>query len=150
MNVSIVDPASVKTAGMIGLGAVGCGWAATYLALGMDVLAFDPAPDAREKAEAFLRQAWPSLRLLGVATSDEPPLARLVMTTLEEVTKRADILHENAPEKVEIKRELLAEVERYCRPDILIGSSSGGLPPSQIQAGLTTASARMIFWLTVM
>lgn len=139
MTRAIMEPADIKTAGMIGLGAVGCGWAATYLALGIEVIAVDPAPDAEEKAHSFLREAWPFLRRLGIATSDDPPLARLTMASLEQVAARADILHENAPETLEVKRALLARAESHCRPDILIGSSSGGLRPSAIQAGLKTA-----------
>lgn len=139
MKTPIVDPAGVRTVGMIGLGAVGCGWAATYLARGYEVIANDPDPEAREKAQSFLRQAWPALRRLGIASSEEPPLGRLTMASLENVATNADIIHENAPEKVEVKRALLAQVEQHCRPDILIGSSSGGLPPSDIQTGLSSS-----------
>jgi carnitine 3-dehydrogenase len=127
---------AVRTAGLIGLGSVGSGWAATYLALGYDVLAYDPAVDAAPKAHDFLRHAWGALDELGLTRARTPPLDRLRFAALEEVAAGADIIHENAPEQVVLKRETLAAVEGAARPDVLICSSSGGLPPSSIQRGL--------------
>jgi carnitine 3-dehydrogenase len=129
---------SVRTAGQIGLGSVGSGWAATYLALGYEVLAYDPAEDAPEKARQFLTGTWSALRDLGLTEAARPPLERLRFATLEEVAAGSDIIHENVPERVETKRETLAKVERVARENVLICSSSGGLPPSSIQAEMTT------------
>jgi carnitine 3-dehydrogenase len=133
---ALMAPEEVRVAGLIGLGAVGSGWAATYLALGYSVLAFDPAADAEEKARDFLAQSWGALRDLGLTELATPPFERLRVDTLEAVSVGADIIHENAPERLELKRETLAAVERAARANVLICSSSGGLPPSSIQLGL--------------
>ena len=139
MASQVIAPQTVRTAGLIGLGAVGCGWAATYLARGFTVRAYDPAPEAAANARLFLTKAWPALRTLGVASLETPPFERLIVASLEETASQADIIHENAPEDAALKRDLLAQVERFCADNILICSSSGGLPPSIIQTGLATA-----------
>ena len=40
------------------------------------------------------------------------------------------------PERLDLKRRVLAEIDAACPPDALIGSSTSGLLPSELQAGL--------------
>ncbi len=126
----------IGTAGMIGMGSVGCGWAATYLAAGANVLAYDPDPAAPERARAFLISAWPALRDLGATDLPEPPLDRLRFADLDEVTRGADVVHENGPEKLAAKQEIYAQIEAASGADLLICSSSGGIQPSLLQADM--------------
>jgi carnitine 3-dehydrogenase len=46
----------------------------------------------------------------------------------------ADFVQESAPERIELKRKLHAEIDRAAKPDVIIASSSSGLLPSEIQA----------------
>ena len=43
---------SIRTVAIIGSGVIGSGWAARCLAHGLDVIAFDPAPDGEAKIRA--------------------------------------------------------------------------------------------------
>ena len=42
---NLPEPSTVRRIGIIGAGAIGASWAAYFLARGMDVQAWDPAPD---------------------------------------------------------------------------------------------------------
>ena len=120
---------------LLGLGTVGLGWAANYLAKGYSVRAFDPTPDTATKADQFLSAAWPSLRALGLSDLREYPAHLLtIVNTSEDAVRTASFIHENGPEDAALKRSIYAEAEAAALPDAIIASSSGGLPPTPLQA----------------
>ena len=47
----------VQRAALAGAGIIGSGWAARFLGAGLDVAAWDPAPDSEGKARAAIRRA---------------------------------------------------------------------------------------------
>ncbi|MCP6565592.1 3-hydroxyacyl-CoA dehydrogenase NAD-binding domain-containing protein, partial [Klebsiella pneumoniae] len=50
--------------------------------------------------------------------------------------KDADLIQENVPEVEEIKASVLKEIDTYARPDEIIGSSTSGIMPTELQEGL--------------
>jgi 3-hydroxybutyryl-CoA dehydrogenase len=67
-----------------------------------------------------------------------------VAGTLEEVDwSDIDLVIECVPERLDIKRELFAKLEKYAKPEAVLASNSTSFPISQIAEGLKT-SARMI------
>ena len=48
----------VERVAVVGAGVIGSGWAARFLGAGLDVAAWDPAPDAEGKARAAIDVAW--------------------------------------------------------------------------------------------
>jgi len=132
----LLDLRAIKSIGLLGIGSVGAGWAATFLAHGYRVLAYDPAPNAQDKAIGFLRESWPAIRKLGVTREEHPPLDRLEFTSLRDLALTSDVVHENAPELLDLKRALLRDLAEVSSPHVVICSSSGGIPPSQLQADM--------------
>jgi carnitine 3-dehydrogenase len=122
MNVSI-----------IGTGVIGAGWAARCLAHGLDVQAWDPAPNAEQSLRAKVANAWPALTRQGLAAGADPSRLRFV-AALEGAVRDADFIQESAPEVEVLKRSLLARVDAAARPDVVIASSSSGLLPTRFQA----------------
>jgi carnitine 3-dehydrogenase len=111
---------------------IGGGWVAHFLARGYDVSAWDPAPDAEEKLRRLVDAAWPALEQLGLADGAAP--ARLtVAPTLQEAVAEAEFVQESAPEKLELKRSLLAELDAAAPPGVVIASSTSGYPMSDMQ-----------------
>ncbi len=123
----------IKTVGVIGCGVIGAGWAARCLARGLDVVASDPAPGAEDRLRAAVDNAWPALTRVGLWPGADR--ARLHFDTdLATVAAAADFLQESAPEREDLKRRLLAELDRHGAPDVIIGSSTSYLMPSCLQA----------------
>ena len=123
----------MKSIGLIGAGVIGAGWAARCLAHGLDVHAWDPAPGAEAQLRGKIANAWPALTRVGLAPGSDP--ARLCFAaTPEDAVRDADFIQESAPEVEDLKRTLLARVDRAARPDVLIGSSSSGLLPTRFQS----------------
>ncbi len=127
---------------IVGCGVVGSSWALVFLRAGLEVVLFDAAPLAREQAAAFVRSALPDLQAQGMAGPDpvERIIGRLSLAgSLEEAITGADYVQESAPERVEIKRELYRTLDGLVPPQVVIGSSTSGLPASSFTEGLATA-----------
>ncbi|MFD1049649.1 3-hydroxyacyl-CoA dehydrogenase NAD-binding domain-containing protein, partial [Kibdelosporangium lantanae] len=55
-------PSSVRTVAVVGTGVIGGGWAAHFLRMGYDVVAYDPYPS---RVAELVANAWPALSQLG-------------------------------------------------------------------------------------
>ncbi len=128
-------PAQLRSVAVIGTGSVGASWASLFLAKGLAVRAYDPAPGAEARARAFIDQAWPALRALGLADQPVPPQDRLTfVATAAEAARLSDLVQENVYEKMDLKANVLRELGEAAGADRIIISSTGGMPPSQLQA----------------
>lgn len=131
-----IKPSLIKTIAVIGTGSVGASWASLFLAKGMQVRAYDKHPDARQKTQAFVRGAWDALRELGVTELAEPDFGLLSFaSTINEAVHGVDLVQENVYEDLDLKREVLKEIESGIADETLIISSTGGIPPTQLQQG---------------
>jgi carnitine 3-dehydrogenase len=111
---------------------IGGGWVAHFLARGYDVTAWDPAPDAEARLRRLVDAAWPALEQLGLAAGASPD--RLTVTaTLEEAVSEAEFVQESAPEKLDLKRELLAGIDSLTPAGVVIASSTSGYPMTDMQ-----------------
>jgi carnitine 3-dehydrogenase len=128
---------------VIGTGVIGNGWIARALAQGWDVVAYDPDPTAAKRTRAFIDNAWPSLEKHGLA--EEASTERLTFVdSLDAAVKGADLIQENVPERLELKREILAAVDAAAAPETIIGSSTSGFKPSDLQQDCANAPGRVI------
>ncbi len=134
---SPTPPSSVRRVACIGAGVIGGGWVAHFLARGYDVTAWDPAPDAEAKLRRLVTAAWPALEQLGLTEGASPD--RLTMApTLAEAVADAEFVQESAPEKLELKRDLLAQLDAAAPPGVVIASSTSGYPMTDMQTVAAT------------
>ncbi|BBG02348.1 MULTISPECIES: 3-hydroxyacyl-CoA dehydrogenase NAD-binding domain-containing protein [Pseudonocardia] len=130
------DPAgqpvsAIRTVACIGAGVIGGGWAAYFLARGLRVRAWDPAPDAGDRLRRTIDAAWPALTELGLADGADPAALELFPTAAEAVAG-ADFVQESAPEDLALKRALLAELAAAAGPGVVVASSTSGFPMSDM------------------
>ena len=118
--------------GIAGGGLIGMSWAALYLAHGLRVSVYDPAPETADALSAFFTEAWPHLRALGLTLSDAPPEASV--STSPECLAEVDFLQENGPDRLGVKQALVATLEDVIAPKIVIASSTSSLRATDIQA----------------
>jgi carnitine 3-dehydrogenase len=136
------EPVAVRRVACIGAGVIGGGWAAHFLARSYDVVAWDPAPDGETRLRELVATAWPALAALGLAA--EASRDRLTFApTLEAAIVGAEFIQESAPERLELKRELLAAIDRATSPEVVIGSSTSGFAMTAMQPD-TAGAARMV------
>ncbi|MFL5964012.1 MAG: carnitine 3-dehydrogenase [Gaiellaceae bacterium] len=122
--------------GLLGGGVIGGGWAARFVLNGLDVRLYDPDPDAARKVDAMLENARRALGRLTYAPLPSPGKLTFVASA-EEAAEGAGFIQENAPERIDVKRELLASASRAAPRDVVIASSTSGLLPSLLQEGMT-------------
>ncbi len=123
----------IKTFAALGSGVIGSGWVARALANGMDVVAWDPAPGAEAQLRARIAKCWGALEQQGLKAGASQSRLRFV-ATIEECVANADFIQESAPETLSLKIDLHAKISAAARPDVLIGSSTSGLLPSEFYA----------------
>ncbi|MEX0302695.1 MAG: carnitine 3-dehydrogenase [Leisingera sp.] len=124
----------MKTAAIIGGGVIGGGWAARFLLNGWNVRVFDPDPEAERKIGEVLGNARRSLPGLGnVALPAEGQLT--FHETIAETVDGAEWIQESVPERLDLKQKVYGEMQAHCAPDAVIGSSTSGFKPSQLQDG---------------
>ncbi|WP_326688696.1 MULTISPECIES: 3-hydroxyacyl-CoA dehydrogenase NAD-binding domain-containing protein [unclassified Streptomyces] len=136
-------PQDVRRVTCIGAGVIGGGWVAHFLARGYDVTAWDPAPDAPEKLRRLVDAAWPALTQLGPAEGASKDRLTLA-PTLEAACAHAQFVQESAPEKLELKRSLLAQLDAATPEGVVIASSTSGYPMTDMQTEAADPSRLLV------
>ncbi len=117
------------TVGVAGAGLIGASWAACFMAHGFSVQAWDPAEGAEERLRVFLSSAMDHVP--GALPINERGTVTFHQDKADMVSGCALIM-ENAPEREELKVDLLAELDTLCPPDTIIASSTSSLLLSRI------------------
>ena len=132
-----------KTAAIIGGGVIGGGWAARFLLNGWDVQVFDPDPQAERKIGEVMANARRSLPgLTDVALPAEGKLT--FCDSIAEAVAGAEWIQESVPERLDVKHKTFAEIQSACARDAVIGSSTSGFKPSELQEGAARPEQIMV------
>ena len=118
-----------RTAAVVGGGIIGLSWAALFAAHDIDVRVSDPRPDLEEVVATTvgqLAQALPGDLLARIRTEPD----------LETAVAGVDVVQENGPERLDLKQDLFARIERAAPADALLLSSTSGLMPSDMAASM--------------
>ena len=118
-------------AAIVGGGVIGGGWAARFLLNGWDVAIFDPDLEAERKIGEVLdgaRRALPALY-------DRALPAEGTLTfhdDLASAVSDAAWVQESVPERLDMKHTVLGAITEAAPRDAIIGSSTSGFKPSQL------------------
>ena len=132
-----------KVAAVIGGGVIGGGWAARFALMGWEVRVFDPDPEAERKIGEVMANAERVLPMLYEVPMPARGEVRFVGSVAEAVAG-ADWVQESVPERLDIKHRVLAEVQAACPAEAVIGSSTSGFKPSELQEGATRPDQIMV------
>lgn len=129
-----IEPRKVHHVTCIGAGPIGAGWSAWFLARGYKVTAYLHDLAAEETSlRSLIDTAWVSLEALGLA----PGASRdnlFCTSDLAESVAGAEFVQECAPEDLELKQTLYARLGELVPTNVVIASSTSGLPMTDIQA----------------
>jgi len=122
-----------QKAAIIGGGVIGGGWAARFLLNGWDVAVFDPDLEAERKIGEVLdnaRRALPALY-----DKPLPPEGTLTFhDDLAAALEGATWVQESVPERLDLKHRIHADLTRLAPAEAVIGSSTSGFKPSELNA----------------
>jgi len=138
-----IDPSAVRRICCIGAGPIGAGWTASFLARAYTVTAYVHEPAEEESLRSLIEAAWVSLESLGLA--EGASLENLRCTSdLAEAVADAEFVQESAPENMDLKQALYEKLGRLVPANVVIASSTSGLPMSDIQARCSTANRTVV------
>ena len=127
-----------KTAAIIGGGVIGGGWAARFALNGWAVRVFDPDPEAERKIGEVMDNARRALPGLGNVAL--PPEGAVTFhPTIAEAVEGAAWVQESVPERLDLKQKVYAELMGCIGDDAIVGSSTSGFKPSELQEGMPRA-----------
>jgi 3-hydroxyacyl-CoA dehydrogenase len=131
---------------IVGAGLVGSGWAIVYARAGLRVKVYDADPEITRKAIPLIEGQLAGLHRHGLLDEDPATiLARITpAATLAEAVDGACYVQESVLERVDVKRELMLELDRLAAPDLIVGSSTSGIPGSAFALGLALSPRVLI------
>lgn len=124
----------VRRVAVIGAGTIGASWAAYFLSRGLEVTVSDPSPGAPDLVGRMIASAWPVLQRLGALPGARSDNWRFESDPVRAVDG-AEFVQESAPERYEVKRELLPRIAAVLPEHVVIASSSSGLLISRLSEG---------------
>ena len=144
-SIKLNDLLGGRPVAVIGAGLVGVGWAIVFARAGLEVRIYDVDPHATERALALIPEQLKVLQSFGLV--DDPVGIAAHMTPASDLADAIDgaaYAQESVLEKVDLKRRLMQELEEVAGPDLVVGSSSSGIPASAFTRGLKIASRVLI------
>jgi 3-hydroxyacyl-CoA dehydrogenase len=129
----LIDRAAVRTIAVVGAGIIGASWTAYFLARGFAVRATDTRADGDAFIRDYIEKAWPTLVRIGLARGADKDQWTFHRTPAE-AAAGADFVQENVFERLDLKQQVLAEIDAALPPDRVIASSTSGFMPSELQA----------------
>ena len=125
----------IERAACIGGGVIGSGWAARFVLHGIDVSVFDPDPETGRKTGEVLDNAERAFaRLFGDARPARGALR--IAASIADAVDGAGFIQESVPERLDLKRAVLAGIDAAASPETVIASSTSGLLPTDMQRDL--------------
>ncbi|KAG9250769.1 3-hydroxyacyl-CoA dehydrogenase, partial [Emericellopsis atlantica] len=119
---------NVRYVAVVGSGVIGASWTLLFLNKGLRVVMSDPAKGAEEIFRKYIIDEKTKEGRVSELGSfwERFEFVDDITTKLPEV----DFVQENGPERLELKQSIIASIDEHTRPDVIIASSSSGLPPS--------------------
>lgn len=134
---------ATRVVAVLGAGTMGHGVAHAAAAAGFETRLFDVSDaqlaKARTQIDAILRKAV-ELGKLQAAGADHA-MARLhTSSAVADVLGEADLIIETAPERIDIKLGLFADIERHARKDAIVASNTSALSITEMAGTLSDPS----------
>jgi L-gulonate 3-dehydrogenase len=128
-----VAGAEQTTIAIVGAGSIGTAFAVVFARGGFQVRLFDPEARQRDMARSVIEDRLQALRDYELLDEDHRTvLARVaVLPGLDACVADAVLVVECGPERLEIKREILAAIDAAAPPGAVIASASSAIPASQ-------------------
>jgi L-gulonate 3-dehydrogenase len=116
---------------IIGSGLIGRSWGIVFARGGFDVALYDAGAGVADAARGLVAEGLRELAAQGLV-DDAAAAARRVRaaSSVADALSGAELVQENLPENLELKREIFAELDRLAAPDVILASSTSTIVAS--------------------
>jgi 3-hydroxyacyl-CoA dehydrogenase len=123
---------SDKAIAIVGAGLIGRAWAIVFARSGFEVRLYDEVPAALDTCLGIIRERLDDLLSFGlISESTDLVLSRISPTSsLEQAVRDVALVQENVAERLAVKREVFAELDRLTPGDAILASSTSWLKAS--------------------
>jgi 3-hydroxybutyryl-CoA dehydrogenase len=142
----MIDEKNVRTILVVGAGIMGSGIAHVAALGGFNTILNDVSEALLQKAREQIRIEMQKGVDLGKTDKDaiRSAFERIVLdSVLDHAAEDADLIIEAVPEKIELKLEVFARIDRVCRPHTIVASNTSALSITEM-AGATNRPERFI------
>jgi len=116
---------------VIGAGLIGRSWAIVFARAGWEVALYDAAAVATDRALAMVTDGLAELKEHGLIDDAKAVAKRIrISSLLEDALDGASFVQENAPEMLDNKRAIFADLDRLASPDAILASSTSTIVAS--------------------
>ncbi len=125
---------------VVATGLVGTAWAIVFARAERDVWLYDALEGAVERSIARIDGLLPALAEDGLLNGQSPKAVKARIRearSLHEALDGAAHVQESGPERVEVKREIHAQIDAVASPETVVASSTSGIPASSFTETLT-------------
>jgi len=131
-----LNPDAIRTVAVLGAGTMGNGIAHVFARCGFDVILRDIEQPFLDRAlETISKNLDREIRKGKIPDAEKPSiLARIQPVTKIEAISRADFVVEAVPEQLELKRKVLADVDRVLRPDVILATNTSSISVTVLAA----------------
>ena len=124
----------VRKVGVVGAGTMGAGVAQTFAAAGYPVRLQDVADAAIGRAMAAMKKSLERLVARGklAAADRDATLERISPTTRIDDLADCDVVVEAVLERFDIKKAVIADLDRVCRPETILATNTSSISVTRI------------------
>ncbi|WP_338486224.1 3-hydroxyacyl-CoA dehydrogenase [Streptomyces sp. SCSIO 75703] len=131
-------PGPREPVAVAGAGSIGVAFAIVFARAGHPVRVWDPFPSALERARGELAHRLGRLSAHGLVGDPDAAGARVTFTRdVADAVSGATLVQECAPERADVKRDLIRDAARSAPDRAVFASSSSAIPPGLLAAGLS-------------
>jgi 3-hydroxybutyryl-CoA dehydrogenase len=130
------------TVGVVGLGTMGAGIAEVFAREGLQVVGVEPTEDALERGREHLTKSTNRAVKRGkLSEADQASLVgRVRFTTSLDDLAEVDLVVEAVPERLDLKREVFAALDKICKPDAVLATNTSSLSVTEISVATSRPS----------
>jgi 3-hydroxybutyryl-CoA dehydrogenase len=134
---------AIHQVGVLGAGTMGQGIAQVFAGKGFQVLLYDLEPAILDRALVFIQKNLDRELAKNKITAEEKSgtLGRIAPTTNRSALSGCDFMVEAASEKLEIKLDLFAEMDRLSRPGVILASNTSSISITKLAAHTARAES---------
>lgn len=133
----------IKDIAVLGAGTMGHGIASAAIAGGFATRMFDVSAASLAKGEAAIDRILAKGIDLGKVTPDDADAMRKLLTTtanIGEALERADFVIEAAPERIDLKLSLMADIEMHAPASAIVATNTSALSITEMAGVLKNPS----------
>ena len=133
-------PRNFSSVGVVGLGAMGAGIAEVFARNGISVVGVERDPEQVARGRAHVEQSTGRAVARGRMSSDQQSelVGRITFTTSMADLADCELVVEAVVERLDLKRQIFAELDRTVRPDAVLATNTSSLSVTEIAAATTT------------